>query len=361
MSYSVQERSPSNSAWVGSRIGLGTLINFLRRAAIAHRAGVDLLKFWDKEAEAGPRDLRRAATVVQDRLRAGDSLTGAVAACRGYFPPLVVEMIEIGEMTGRLDDVLDRLRTHYEHLRDLRRSLIMGLIWPGIQLGMAICVVGLLIWVVGFIASLRGGEPIDILGIGLVGNRGLAIYIALVVSFAGAIAFGVMALRNGWLGTGPIKFCLKIPVIGNCLKKYALARFSWTLALTLESGVDARRSLRLALRATQLPTAIAAIDRADEVIVRGGEFHEACRDIDGFSDDFVTSLAAAEQAQSISESLHYLSNQYREQAELANKVLTTFASFAIWGGVAAMIILLIFRLFMFYMGVLNEALDGVGS
>jgi len=362
MSQSLSNRpAPSMSRWFGPRIGLGTLINFLRRAAIAHRAGIDLLKYWDKEAEAGPRDLRRAADLIRDRLRAGDTLSAAVMAPRGYFPPLVVEMIEVGESTGRLDDVLQRLHLHYEHLRDLRRSLIMGLIWPAVQLCMAIGIVGLLIWIVGFIASASGGEPIDILGLGLVGNKGLAIYIALVISVAAFFGFILLALRQGWLGAGPIKLCLKIPVLGGSLNTSALARFCWTLALTLESGLDARRSLRMALRSTQLPHVIAAAERADEVILRGGEFHEACRAINGFSDDFITSLAAAEQAQAISESLNHLSNTYREQAETSNKLLTMFASFAIWGGVAALIILLIFRLFAFYLGILNEALEGAGS
>jgi len=272
-----------------------------------------------------------------------------------------VEMIEVGESTGRLDDVLQRLHLHYEHLRDLRRSLIMGLIWPAIQLGMAICVVGLLIWVVGFIASSSGSEPTDILGLGLVGNTGLAIYVSIVTAVAACVGFVILALRQGWLGAGPIKLCLKIPVLGGCMWTSALARFCWTLALTLESGLDARRSLRMALRSTQLPHVIDAVDKADEVILQGGEFHEACRAVGGFSDDFLTSLASAEQAQAISESLHHMSNTYREQAQTANKVLTMFASFAIWGAVAALIIMLIFRLFMFYLGVLNEALDGVGS
>lgn len=361
MSQSLQDRpSVPSGRRVGSRIGLGTLINFLRRAAIAHRAGIDVLKFWDKEAESAPGALRGAADVVRERLRLGDSLGEAIAAPQGFFPPLVVEMVEIGETTGRLDQVLDRLHSHYDHLRGLRRSLLMGLLWPAIQLGMALFVVGLLIWVVGFIATFNGsGQPIDILGFGLVGNSGLLIYICLVLSVAASIAFLVLALRQGWFGAGPLKACLRIPVLGGCLRTAALARFSWTLALTLESGLDARRALRMSLRSTQLPHVIDAIDQADAVILRGGEFHEACRPIEGFTDDFLTSLASAEQAQSVSESLNHLSNQYRDQAEMSNKILTTFASFAIWGGVAAMIIFLIFRLFSFYLGTLNDALKGI--
>lgn len=358
MNSSLSERPASGSPrWVGSPIRLSALIYFLKRAALAHRAGIDLLTFWKKESENGPADLRRASGLIHERLRAGDTLSAAMAAARGFFPPLVLEMTVVGESTGRLDEIFNGLHDHYSHLRDLRRSLISGLIWPAIQMGIAIAVVGLLIWIPSFISGASGGPPIDILGFGLVGTSGLMIYFAGIVTLAAALGFFVFAMRQGWLGAAPLRACLRIPALGGTLRTAALARFSWTLALTLESGLDARRSLRMALRSMQFPHISEAADRGDAVILRGGEFHEACQAVGGFPDEFLASLAAAEQGQVISESLHHLSQQYTEQAQLANKMFTTFASFAIWGGVAVMIIFLIFRLFMFYMGQLNEALN----
>jgi hypothetical protein len=53
----------------------------------------------------------------------------------------------------------------------------------------------------------------------------------------------------------------------------------------------------------------------------------------------------------------HLSSQYNERASSALKTLTTFAGFGVWVLVAGLIILLIFRLFSFYLGTLGEALS----
>ena len=70
------------------------------------------------------------------------------------------EMLEAGDQTGHVDAVLLRLAEHYEHLLTLRRIFLVGILWPAIQLVLAIFVIGLLIWVLGFVGT-------DILGWGM--------------------------------------------------------------------------------------------------------------------------------------------------------------------------------------------------
>ncbi|MFO0902743.1 MAG: type II secretion system F family protein [Pirellulales bacterium] len=341
----------------GPRIGLRPLTQLLRRVGTSYRSGVDARRIWDLEAKSGPRAQRPAFAAVHEHISTGDSLAESLRSCRGVFPPLVVEMVELGEHTGKLDAVLLRLADHYEHMLELRRNFLIGIAWPGVQLGMCVLIVGFLIWIFGWLSERNAGETLDPLGLGLVGNTGLAIYFGGVLFIAACFVFVAMAFLQGWLGSTVNRVIIHLPVVGQCLRLNALARMTWTLSLALESGSDARRALRMSLRSAQLPYYTEVQPHADTVIERGGEFHEALRSTNRFPDDFVLSLASAEHAGAVTESLDVMSRDYSERARMANRILTTAATFAIWIGVAALVVFLIFRLFFFYLGMINDALN----
>jgi type IV pilus assembly protein PilC len=347
----------SSGTFRGRPIGIRPLAQLMRRLGSSYRAGVDGRRIWDMEVQGGPVAQRPAFAEIRARIGEGESLAEAIQACRGVFPPLVGEMVSLGEHTGRLDTVLTRLADHYEHLVELRRNFLIGIAWPAIQLFMAVMIVAFLIGIFGWISERNGGETIDPLGFGLVGGTGLVIYFGIIGSLCAGFAFLVMAYRQGWLGTSVSRMLLSIPVVGNCMRINALARMAWTLSLALESGSEARRALSVSLRSTQLPYYLEVEPATDAVIERGGEFHEALRLTGRFPDDFLMALQSAEHAGAITDALEVISRDYSERAKMANRMLIGASTFLIWGGVAVMIIFLIFRLFMFYMGILNDALQ----
>lgn len=340
--------------WLRS-ISYSKLAGLLRRMGTSYGAGVDLRKLWSHESEFGSPTHRYYCDRVKQHLDAGGTVAEAVRDCDGYFPPLACEMIAIGETSGKLESVLFELADHYDQLVTLRRSFLMGIAWPAIQLTMAVSIVGLLIWIFGLI-SMQGGETVDPLGFGLVGNSGLAIYFGLILLLCGMAVFVVVALKQQWFGPVPMQLLMRAPVIGKCIQTNALARVAWTLHLTLEAGVDARRSLRMAIRSSQLAYYIEKESAADRVIERGGEFYEALRETGRFPDEFLQAVSVAEHSGTVADALSALSRELADRAKVSNRVLTVAASFVIWGGVAALIIFLIFRLFFFYLGMINDAL-----
>jgi type IV pilus assembly protein PilC len=296
---------------------------------------------------------------VRDRLAAGDSFSESLSACGDYFPSLVRDLAEVGEKTGRVDETLLGLADHYDHLLTLRRTFLMGIAWPALQLLMALGVIGLLIWVMGILGTGLDGQPIDILGLGLVGTPGLVIYVLLLAVVFGGGTVLVMAVLRGAFGAAPLRLAMQIPVIGGCLRTSALSRFAWTLSLTLDSGLDARRAMELALRSTQNSFFTSQIAEVDAAIGAGREFHESLRQTRLFPDEFLDALETAEVSGTQGESLARLANDYRDRAQNAARLLTVAASVAVWIAVAAFLVLMIFRLAMFYIGTLQNALNGI--
>jgi type II secretory pathway component PulF len=339
-----------------ARIGLSELARLCHRLGTAVDAGIDVRKMFQREAEGRvPTSLRKRLADVAARVARGTSVSEALAATGGYFPPLFHEMVQIGEESGRLGEVLTQLRDHYEHQLKMRRDFLASITWPVFQLAAAISVIGLLILVMGWISS-STGNTVDILGLGLVGTRGLAIYLGILAVIAGGIALLIHSVGRGLFWTRPLQYAiLQIPALGPCLRTLALARMAWTMYVTMDSGMELKRSLPLSLRSTGNAR---FYDHADEVVraVLGGtEISHALTATGAFPRDFLDTLEVGEHSGRIPESMAILSRQYQDQARRAMGVLNVIGGFLVWACVAVIIILMIFRLAMFYIGTLNEA------
>ena len=337
------------------RVGLKPLAMFCRRLGTSLDAGIDVRKTIETELGAnGNRTYRQNMAHVRSAVASGDSLTDAFQQTNGYFPPFFCEMVKVGEKTGTLDRVLLKLADHYEHLLSLRSIFIAGIAWPMIQLVAVIFILGIMILALGWVASFTG-ESVDILGFGLVGVPGLIRYIIGLVVI-GAVGYGIYLLCT----RGPIAntcrgLLMKLPGIGKSLQVISLSRMAWSLGLAIDAGADARTSMRMALQSTLNDYYTQHADQIDEELQAGQEMHEVLRHTQAFPPDFIDSVEVGEQSGRLTEMMEKLAANYQTQAKTAATVLTVMATMVVWGGVAAPLIVLIFRVFGFYLGILQEA------
>lgn len=344
------------------RIPLRTLAAMCRRLAVATTAGIDARTVWRRECEQASGALHVETQRIRDAVSAGESVGDTIAE-RTYFPKLFRQLVGVGETTGSAAEVYKRLADHYEYQVSLRRSFLASLTWPAIQLAAAVAIVGVLIWAMGFIASMYPGrKPIDPLGIGLVGSSGLAIYVGVVATVAVAATVVLRSAMRGAVWTLPLqRAALHLPVIGRCLKTIALARFAWTLQLALNSAMEVRQALRLALEYSGNDHFARHGDAVANSISAGDEIHEALRHTRAFPAEFLDAVAVAEQSGALVESLERLSRQYEEQAQSAAGVLATIAGFLVWAVVAALIVTVIFRVAWFaYLKPLTDMARNLG-
>jgi type IV pilus assembly protein PilC len=335
------------------RIKLRNLAGLCRRSATALGAGIDVRTVWAREAgRAAGRAIRGRLLTVSEGIHRGESMADALAATGDFFPPLFRELVQVGEQSGHLSEVFARLADHYEGRLKLRRIFLGAIAWPLIELAAAVVVIGFLIWIMGVI-----GHGIDPLGFGLVGNKGLMIYVAFLATVGVLFVLILEALRRGLVWTGPIqRAVLRLPVLGRALQTLALARMAWALHLTLNTSMDVRRALRLSLRSTRNARYTDQIQLIEKEITAGNSIHAAFVAAGCFPTDFLDAVAVGEQSGELVESMARLSQLYQDQAYAALAALNVLAGFAVYAAVAMVIILLIFRLAGFYFGTLNEVL-----
>ncbi len=335
------------------------LVWLSRRLAMALDAGVDIRAVWAREAQrATGRAVREQYEIVAQAIDRGSPLAGALSATGDFFPALFRELVAVGEETGRLGEVFGQLADHYQSRMELRRGFLSVVAWPLIQLALCLLIVGFLIWVMGFIQRFSGSD-VDPLGFGLVGNSGLLVYCLVLTAIGLPLALLIYASRRGLVWTRPIqRSVLRLPVVGKALQTLALARMAWSLHLTMGTGMDVRRAMRLSLRSTNNARYTDRAEQIERDIENGQSIHAALANTEAFPLEFLDHLAVAEESGQLAESMDRLAQQYHEHARTALAALAKSGGLAIWLVIVTVIVFLIFRLAASYVGMINNAIPG---
>jgi type IV pilus assembly protein PilC len=339
-----------------AHIGLRALAQFCHRAGTSLYAGVDVRRFLEMETQRGPLGQRATMEGIRDCVGHGDSLSAAFAQAGDFFPPLVREMVEVGERTGRIDEVFQRLGDHYDNLLQLRRGFLIGIAWPVFELVVALIVIGFLIWILGAIGAEWDGKPVSVLG--LYGTRGLLIYLGILAALAGAGATLAMAVQRGWVNLDLVfRLLMNVPGIGLALRNMAISRLTWSLAIATDSDLSAERAIDLAVRSTQNSYYTSQLEAMRRPLRRGEPMHTAFRAAGIYPDDFLDALETGETAGRISETMAVLAKQYEERARQGYRILAVVAGVCVFLFVGAILVFFIVNMFVnLYLNPIRDAL-----
>lgn len=334
--------------------------DFCRRFGIGHQAGADLLRLLDSEAKHGVPRQRAAMQSLRDQAAKGVTLADGMKEQASFFPPLLRSMVKVGEATGRLERTMLKLSEHYDQQVKIRNDFVRAITWPGIQLFLGIGVISLLIWIMGNVTPSAGGQMMDLLGLGLRGAQGVLVFWAYIAGFIAILVAAFVAFQKNVGGVqNTIPLLYKIPVIGNALQTITLSRFTWTLALALDAGLNPIAAIQLALDSTDSAFYQSGAADAEISIRDGATLTEALQATDLFPDEFLTQVGVAEISGTDAESIDYVARDYDERAKSAMRTISGLATGVVWLGVAGAIIFVIFRIVMSIAGVYNEALQGI--
>lgn len=338
-----------------SRISNRDLGVLCERVGIAFDVGHDPYRIFERESSRGTARHRGHMQAVAQRVRAGTTLAEAVAAQENYFPANFTRLIEVGEETGRLEAVLKRMAGYYKQVADLADDFRGAIIWPLIQLALGLVAVSVLIYVPALVAPDEANAA-DLLGIGLTGVRGLAIFWSIVAAVAAVVVVLSVLHRNGRLGFfGDL--LAKMPVFGKALRVFDEATFMQSLALAVESGVDAWNAVGLSFRSCSSEAFKAQAAPAQVAIRQGREMHAALADTGLFSKESIEAVHLGEESGRLAETLDRHTEYLRMQVRFAMNAITQVTSSLVWIAVAALLIVVIFRVFGRYVSLIGT--DGV--
>ena len=346
-----------------SALPLKSLTHTCRTLSTLLESGVAVRQSFTLAAKkTGDGRSREALAEISQQIAAGNEISAAMRMQTGAFPELMIDMIEMSEGTGSLPEVLTHLAEHYENNLTLRRQFVGSIAWPMFQLIAAVLIIALLILVFGMIPDDPKGPNIKQLVFGLSGVSGAVIWLTCTFGGAGMVWAGyqiAVRLFSAQKILDPLY--LRVPVLGTCLRSFAIARFSWAYYLTQQSGMAMVRSLTASLKATNN----GAFQNATPLIcasIREGENLSVVLEESGlFPEDYMHMVSVAETSGTVPEMLHRLSPQFEDQARRSLRTLTVTFSGLVWATVAIFIVFFIFRFFMWYVGMLNDAVKAAGG
>lgn len=259
----------------GGKVTGAMLENFTRLLSSLLAAGLPLsraLVILHKEASAPAA--REKWKEIHDLVIDGTALADAMAKSPETFPKVYTAMVEAGETGGFLDVVLNQIADFQTREKELKSKVMTALLYPAVLLLLAIGVLVFLL--VFFIPKFQtiftdfGGE-LPLLTQIIVGasdfmrGYGLWVMIALVGAFYGA--------RN-WLASEQGKrarerWILGLPVVGDLVSRYAMARFCRMLGTLLGAGVSLINALNVARKSIGNQMLVDAVGNSTERVKKG--------------------------------------------------------------------------------------------
>ena len=277
----IQEQ-PSNTAGTPSRrvrargISGTELALLTRQFATLVRAGLTLEECLNALIEQSESNrTRHVLAGVRGRMLEGQSLARSMAAFPQAFPDIYRVMIDAGEQSGRLVEVLERLADYTETRQALRQKVLLAFIYPALVTLVAITVVGLLlVYVVPQVTRVftNTGQELPMVTRVLIAMSDAARATGLfwVIGLLAAAVGGAVALRNPAIRFRWHRQVLRLPVVGRLTRGINAARFADTLGILTASGIPLLPALQSAVPVVINLPMRAAVEDALKQVREGG-------------------------------------------------------------------------------------------
>lgn len=238
----------------GKSVPSKNLAVFTRQFSVMIDAGLPLVQCLDilgKQEE----DTNFAKVILQTRtdVEAGASLAEAMRKSPGAFDALYTNMVAAGEAGGLLDTILKRLADYIEKAVKLKSQVKSAMIYPIAVIVIAALVVGAILWkVIPTFATLFAGLGAELplpTRVVIAISNGFIAWMPFLLLGGALLSFLAKKYYGTHKGRRVIDgLLLKAPVLGNILRKVAVARFCRTLSTLLGAGVPILDGLAITAR-----------------------------------------------------------------------------------------------------------------
>jgi len=331
----VAEESAASAFGLGGKllaslqgVNSGDLILFTKQLRSMFQAGVPVMRLLQVlEAQTENKTLQAAITGVSRDIREGLTLSEAVRKHPRFFSPLYCSMINAGEDSGTLPEVLQRLIYIMEHEAKIKADIKSALQYPIIVvIALVIAFFVLLTFVIPKFATIfsRAGLALPLpTRIAMVLYQGLSHYWYVGIAIVLCLVFGLHA----WFKTEQGRYVrdgliLKLPLIGPLFIKAIMSRFASIFAILQSSGLAVMNTFDI-LSGT---IGNAAVSRQFVQISRemqeGQGIATPLKGAKYFTPMVIDMIAIGEESGNIDEMLMAIAKHYDEEVEYAVKRLS---------------------------------------
>ena len=279
--------------------------------------------------QAEQRRVETLCREIREDIQQGSNLAEALSRHPGWFTPLYINMVRAGQASGNLDTVLTRLADYIQGQRALRRKIVGALTYPAMMIVIGGIVVTILMAkVVPEITKMLIDQnqelpPSTRVLVGLSDffkQWWWAVFFAI-----GVISFIIERIyKKGGEGRLRIdRFLLKLPVLGDLLRRASVSRFTRTLSTLLQSGVPVIQSLEITQNIVGNRVIADATAHIRERVVEGTDIATPLKKSGAFPSTVGYMVAVGEQSGELEQMLDRIAGAYDEEIEVAAERFTS--------------------------------------
>jgi type IV pilus assembly protein PilC len=337
------------------KVGKGSIktrdvVIFTRQFSTMINSGLPLVQALTILAEqTDNKSLAEVTKKVVFDVESGNTVADALSKHPRAFTNLYVNMVAAGEAGGILDTILMRLATFLEKNDALVRKVKGAMIYPTVIMSVAaIAVVVLLIFVIPVFAGMFAS-----------GGMALPLPTRIVIGASGFLkaywwVLGAIIIGGGYMGkkyyatnSGKLvidRFMLRVPVLGDVLRKSAVSRFTRTLGTLISSGVSILEGLEITAKTAGNRVIQDAIMQSRSSIAGGDTIAQPLQKSKVFPPMVISMIAVGEQTGGLDEMLSKIADFYDEEVDAAvsnllsllEPIMIVFLGVVVGGMVVAM-------------------------
>lgn len=272
----------------------------------------------------------------------GTNLSGSMKKHKKTFPLILINMIEAGEASGNLDNILERMAVHFEKENKLESKIKSALIYPAVLIVVSIAVVVFML--VGVMPTLIGmfensgtelpGITLFLLNLSNNLREYWYLYTGVIVGLSAFFIYYRTTLK-GRKRLATLK--IKTPFIKKTNEKIITSRFTRTLSTLMSSGIPLIEALEIAGNIINNQVIKEKLEDGIEGIKKGESLSKIIREMKIFSPMVYSMISVGEEAGSLDNILIKTADFYDDEVELSLQKMTTLIEPVLLIGMAIVI------------------------
>jgi type IV pilus assembly protein PilC len=308
----------------GKKITDKDITLFTRQLATMLRSGVPMLQSFDIVAKGSTNpSVTKLFTDIRNDVETGSSLSASFRKYPLYFDALYCNLVNAGEQAGILDDLLDRLASYKEKMQAIRGKIKSALFYPSAVMLVAVIVVTVIMLFVvpsfkQVFESFGAGLPAPTQMVIAMSDAFVEYWYIIFGIVGGSIYFLMQALRRSEaVQIAFDRFLLKLPILGEVLRKATIARWLRTLSTMFAAGVPLVEALDSVGGASGNYVYLTATKKIQQEVSTGTSLTIAMQNANVFPNMVLQMSAIGEEAGSLDSMLSKAAEIYEREVDEA--------------------------------------------
>lgn len=313
----------------GAKIGLMDLVMFSRQMYTLTKAGVPIMQALRglRESTQNPA-FAKVINSISESLDTGLDLTSALRRHPEVFSSLYVNMVQVGESTGSLQEVFLQLALYLEREKDTRDQIKSATRYPMfVVIALVVAMFIINIFVIPTFAKVYAGFKIELpLATKILiasSNFTVAYWPVMLLATAAMIFYIRYYIRTPEGRYRWHKLKLNLPVIGKIIFRAALSRFTRALAVMMKAGVPLVQGMTVVSRAVDNDFISERIVQMRDGIERGETIARTAATTGMFPPLVIQMITVGEETGSLDELMFNVADYYEREVDYDIKNLST--------------------------------------